>query len=124
MLQVVAWGWMLPTMGVAQAESTLPWLICTADGLKVVAADATSGGGNGPEEAAEKPSKSGSQDGDHAAGHCPLCPLVAGLALPPPPTLVHPLPMTARDPRLLPGERIAAGWFLSTLQARAPPAAV
>ncbi|WP_391346735.1 hypothetical protein [Azospirillum sp. A23] len=56
-----------------------------------------------------------------SGGSCPLCPLIGGLAMPPPD-----LPMTRasvgrHSPEVLPGDVIAAGWFLSTLQARAPP---
>lgn len=121
LLQVIAWGWMPMATGIAQAGETVSLPICSSGGLTTIQADAADYGIAGFGIA---------YDGDHAkspnpapsaTGHCPLCPLVAGLALPPPPLSVSPALAMARDTRLLPAERIAAGWFLSTLQARAPP---
>lgn len=126
LLQVIAWGWMplgTGTMGggIAQAGETVSLPICSSGGLTAIQADAGDFGigefgiaydddqGKSPD-----PALSGT-------GHCPLCPLVTGLALPPPPLTVEPALAVARDTGLLPAERLAAGWFLSTLQARAPP---
>lgn len=125
LLQVIAWGWMPmgtgTSTGIARAGETVSLPICSSGGLATIQADAA---GYGIEEFGI------AYDGDHGKspdsvptgnGHCPLCPLVAGLALPPPPPSVGPALAMARDTCLLPAERIAAGWFLSTLQARAPP---
>ncbi|WP_207483004.1 DUF2946 family protein [Arenibaculum pallidiluteum] len=108
LVQVIAWSW-FPAMTASAAE-TVP--ICSADGITYhvvqVDPDAPSG---------EQPAGKG--------GHgCPLCPLVSGLSVPPPDAvLVLPAAMVRQGSIALPGERIAAGWFLSTLQARAPPTA-
>jgi hypothetical protein len=125
LLQVIAWGWMPmgtgTSTGIARAGERLSLPICSSGGLTTIQADAAdygisefgiaydSGPGKSPDTALA------------GNGHCPLCPLVAGLALPPPPLSVGPAISMARDTRLLPAERIAASWFLSTLQARAPP---
>ncbi|SMF30364.1 Protein of unknown function [Azospirillum oryzae] len=126
LLQVIAWGWMPMAPGIARAGETASLPICSSDGLTTIQVDATLYGigeirlasdDGGPDKSPDHaPSDTGP-----ATGHCPLCPLVAGLALPPPPLMVGPTLAMASDTRLLPGERIAAGWFLSTLQARAPP---
>ncbi|WP_247894348.1 DUF2946 family protein [Azospirillum sp. B510] len=115
LLQVIAWGWMPLASGAPRNGEMAPLLICSSGGLTSIAVDAADYaiGDNGSQKAP-----------DHAVtglGHCPLCPLVAGLAPPPPPLTVGPALAMTDDTRLLPAERIAAGWFLSTLQARAPP---
>lgn len=122
LLQVIAWGWMpLMISGNAQAGETASLAICSSGGLTTIQADEAGFGlgelGFAPDSDQEKspePAHSGT-------GHCPLCPLVTGLALPPPLLAVGPALAMARDIRLLPAEHVAAGWFLSTLQARAPP---
>lgn len=133
LFQVVAWAWLpMPAMGMG----TL--VICSPEGLKVVtlgpdgqaiSAQAISGQAL-PDQ--DGPVKAGKADPDQLKGRtnsgtasyapgCPLCALVAGLTTPPPLDLGLPTVMVRHDPVALPGERIAAGWFLSTLQARAPP---
>ncbi|WP_247871878.1 DUF2946 family protein [Azospirillum sp. TSO35-2] len=118
LLQVIAWGWMPSIVGTARAGDDSTVLICSVDGLKSVILDAQDDGAGD----AAAPSGTPSKPSPYGTGHCPLCPLMSGLALPPPPTSIGPTLAEARDSRPLPGERIAAGWFLSTLQARAPPA--
>ncbi|WP_247894272.1 DUF2946 domain-containing protein [Azospirillum sp. B510] len=112
LFQIVSWAWMPAWISSARAE-TNRIVICTADGFKTVALD-----DHGvPADPDGAPSDAGVTDGS-----CPLCPLVGGLAMPP----LGPLPVTVgflrHGPEFLPGSRIAAGWFLSSLQARAPPA--
>ncbi len=84
--------------------------ICSVDGPKSV-----------PIDTGDKPSKPDPAGG--GMGKCPLCPLVGGMALPPPETL-PPLPgyFIAHDRKVLPGARVAAGWYLFSLKARGPPA--
>ncbi|WP_244433995.1 DUF2946 family protein [Azospirillum sp. B506] len=124
LLQVVAWSWMpLPTgpIGAARTGETVSLPICSSGGLTTIQADAADYG-VGASGVAHDDDHGRSQDPAHSGtGHCPLCPLVAGLALPPPQPPLGPTAAMARDTGLLPAERIAAGWFLSTLQARAPP---
>ncbi|WP_434623024.1 DUF2946 family protein [Azospirillum sp. B2RO_4] len=126
LLQVIAWGWMPMVPGAARAGETASLPICSSGGLTTIQLDAplygigefglASDDGDPDKSPDHAPSSTGP-----GTGHCPLCPLVAGLALPPPPLTVGPPLAMASDTRLLPAERIAAGWFLSTLQARAPP---
>lgn len=90
--------------------------ICTPQGFKVVALDASDGGGSTtPATAPVKRS-----DGK-AEGQCPLCPLVAGLAFAPASPILPPVEPRRHTAVALPGSRIATGWFLATLQARGPP---
>lgn len=106
LLQMGAWTVNAPAVA---AGMTIP--VCTTDGVQLIPF--------GP-DGLPAPEKA-----DHAAMGCPLCPLVQGLSVPPPflaPTA--PCEILRHSPVVLPGERIAAGWFLSTLQARAPPVAV
>ena len=105
LVQVFAWTLTMPAVDLAADLES----ICTADGLS------HGPSGDGP---------AGNHDpAQHAgAGHCPLCPLIGGLHLPPPlvqPTL--PQSIAHHGPEALPGDMVVAGWFLSTLQARAPP---
>ncbi|WP_236783807.1 DUF2946 family protein [Azospirillum humicireducens] len=128
LLQVIAWGWMPVATAVARTGGTASLLICSAGGFATIDMDPAE---YGPAEygfdAIGVDRDAGGSDGGTSgptpfgSGHCPLCPLIAGLALPPPPLTVGPAMSVAGDTRLLPGGRIAAGWFLSTLQARAPP---
>ena len=100
-LQIFAWAWSPAMLAAGEALE-----ICTADGLTTI----TVGGAD-----------------DVPAGvktmSCPLCPLVAGLAPPPqaPLVLEAPVRMARQTTYPLPGAQIAAGWFLATRQARAPP---
>ncbi|CAO3435718.1 DUF2946 family protein [Azospirillum endophyticum] len=122
LLQVIAWGWLTPVTGTAKAGETAVLLICSSGGLTTIEADAADYGIVDPGSAHNADGQGKPSDSPHpGTGHCPLCPLVAGLALPPPPLTVDPAVAMARDTRLLPAERLATGWFLSTLQARAPP---
>ena len=107
LFQSLAWSITLPTRSIDADWAT----ICSADGLVRVHVDAD-GAPAGEDEPAP-----------HAGtGSCPLCPLIGGLSLPPPfAEPVSPQVLARHDPVGLPGDRIAAGWFLSTLQARAPP---
>lgn len=105
--QLFAWAWS-PAMGVAATGDGGVAVICTAEGFKSVVLDE-----NG--EAAD-PSPF-----DMAAGHCPLCSLVQGLGVPPVQWAAPPPTVKAHEPAVLPGDQIAAGWFLATLQARGPP---
>lgn len=106
--QLFAWAW-APAMGVAAAGDGGVAVICTAEGFKSVVLDE-----NGA-AAAEQPPY------DTSNGHCPLCPLVHGLGLAPVEWTTRSPVVKAHEPAALPGEQIAAGWFLATLQARGPP---
>ncbi|CBS89553.1 protein of unknown function (plasmid) [Azospirillum lipoferum 4B] len=128
LLQVIAWSWMPVATAVAGTGGTTSLLICSAGGFTTIDVDPAE---YGPAEygialigvdrdAGDSPGGT-SDPTPFGSGHCPLCPLIAGLALPPPPLTVGPVVVAASDTSLLPGERIAAGWFLSTLQARGPP---
>lgn len=111
LLQIVAWAWMAPVAAGTGTGGTTAIVICTADGYKTIQFD----DGQPP----------ASDQGSTATSHgCPLCPLVAGLGLPAPVPVIGPDLVFRHGPQALPGAAIAAGWFLSTLQARAPPAIV
>lgn len=107
LFQVFAW-----TMTMPAKSADGDWItICSADGLTriQVDADGTPVGGDEPASA------------DHA-GSCPLCPVIGGLSLPPSLVLAAlPQVLIRHGAVTLTGDRIAAGWFLSALQARAPP---
>lgn len=64
---------------------------------------------------------------DAAAHHghgCPLCTLVQGLSGPPPTNAAcAPVTLTVVQTVPMSGELVSAAWFLSSLQARAPPVA-
>lgn len=128
LLQVIAWGWMPVASAVARTGETSSLQICSAGGFATIDVDSAEfGPANygialiGVDHDAGDGHGGTSDPTPFGSGHCPLCPLIAGLALPPPPLTVEPAMAVAGDTRLLPGERIAAGWFLSTLQARGPP---
>lgn len=106
LLQIVAWAWMPAQAAVSADGQDGEIIICTANGLVKLNPD---GGDSGDDGAAT----------EHG---CPLCPLVSGLALPPqPPLQAVPVRTIRYQAAVLPGAQIAAGWFLATLQARAPP---
>lgn len=85
--------------------------ICTADGVAYRALPVDSSQPSGGETPHE-----GKQG-------CPLCPVFAGLSGPPPiVACALPAERSRHAATALPGAFVAAGWFLSTLQARAPPA--
>ncbi len=107
--QVLAWSVAMPAVSLAGAAERIT--ICSVDGVKTIKI-----GPDGQAIPDDEPGKAG------ASGHCPLCPLVGGAGLPPVPPLVAPKErVAAHDARALPGDVIAAGWFLSSLQARGPP---
>jgi hypothetical protein len=112
LLQIVAWAWMPAMIASAKAADNDHMVVCTPDGFKtVVLGDHETGG----DPAA------GKTESAMSGGSCPLCPLIGGLAMPPPDLRMVPAMASRHSPELLPGELIAAGWFLSTLQARGPP---
>lgn len=81
--------------------------ICSVDGLKTIVLD-----------------ENGDPSPQKAAAGCPLCPLIAGLSLPPAPSAFTAPSRTVRQVQHpLPGQQVAAGWFLAKQQARAPPVA-
>lgn len=111
LLQVIAWAWMAPIASVAKGGGPTSIVICSTDGYKTIQLD------DGQSPATDKDSATG--------GHgCPLCPLIGGLGLVTPVAVIGPDLVFRHGPVALPGSAIAAGWFLSTLQARAPPAIV
>ncbi|BAI71439.1 hypothetical protein AZL_008010 [Azospirillum sp. B510] len=115
-LQMMVWSMVMPAMALdgapAGAEAVT---ICSPNGFKTVFI-----GSDGQPVAPED----GSGSGNAAKDHCPLCPTVTGAGLPPQvQTAIPAESMAMTDARTLPGDVIAAGWFLSSLQARAPPAA-
>jgi hypothetical protein len=106
--QVLAWSVAMPAVSLAAAVDSIT--ICSVDGVKTIKI--------GP-DGQTTPDDEGKVC---ESGHCPLCPLVGGAGLPPVPPLVAPNErVAAHDARALPGDVIAAGWFLSSLQARGPP---
>lgn len=109
-LQILAWAWMPAWVAAANAAHPEQIVICTVEGFKTVTLDAAAGVAVG-----EKPAP---KAGD---GGCPLCPVMGGLAMAPPAVAVTPADIGRHGVQALPGSQIAAGWFLSTLQARAPP---
>lgn len=111
-LQILAWAWMPAWIAAANAADTDRIVICTAEGFKTITLHGADDAGTTGEKPAAEPAGSG----------CPLCPLVGGLAMAPPVMMVVPAEVGRHGSRALPGSQIAAGWFLSTLQARAPPA--
>lgn len=107
-LQLVAWAWS-PAMLAALAAGTASQeiVICSVDGMTTVTLD-----------------ENGEPTQPKAATGCPLCPLIAGLAPPPlPPMLEAPARLALHTEHPLPGQQVAAGWFLAKQQARAPPVA-
>lgn len=105
LVEIVAWAWMpMPAVGAGFAE------ICTMDGMRTVAVDAAG--------APLHPGEGGKVAG---TGACPLCPLVAGLALPPPDAGCVRARAVAGTAVVLPQPQAVSGWLLSTRRARAPP---
>ncbi|WP_431859127.1 DUF2946 domain-containing protein [Azospirillum sp.] len=107
MLQVFAWTLTMPAQ-VAAMNPMDGMTICTAEGLVHLDADGAPAGTDAPMK-------------HPGMEHCPLCPLIGGLYLPPPVQTVLRQTVTRHGPEGLPGAVVVAGWFLSTLQARAPP---
>jgi len=112
LLQIVAWAWMPGMIASANAADGDRIVICTPDGFKSVVWN---------DHGAPGDPAAGKTESAMSAGSCPLCPLIGGLAMPPPDVWSMPATLGRHSPELLPGGLIAAGWFLSTLQARAPP---
>ncbi|WP_247894271.1 DUF2946 family protein [Azospirillum sp. B510] len=117
-VQMMVWSATMPAMaldGLPPDAETIA--ICSADGIKTIVV-----GSDGL--APPAPTDDGSGATGPVKDHCPLCPTVTGAGLPPQAQTSLPAEtMAAADARALPGAVIAAGWFLSSLQARAPPAA-
>lgn len=104
LLQMVTWSFYAPAMAAGEATE-----ICTADGMIVVNLDAS-----GQPVAPEKSTPD--------SKHCGFCLLAQGVGTAPATVNALPALTVARhSAEALPGAVIAAGWFLSTLQARAPP---
>ncbi|ALJ39095.1 MULTISPECIES: DUF2946 domain-containing protein [Azospirillum] len=113
LLQLLGWAFLVPVANATTGETVM---ICTPQGM----ASITLPDGPPPESLLPdgKPTLSMGED-------CPVCGLVAGLTAPPPLlTVVLPVSVVAHSSIGLPGQHIAAGWFLSRLKARAPPALV
>ncbi|WP_244434232.1 DUF2946 family protein [Azospirillum sp. B506] len=116
-VQLIAWAWM-PAWTVSGDGTSIQFTaICTPDGVKVVALD------DDGLVAELQPSALPTEKApaSKAEGQCPLCPLIGGLGLAPAQQTVMPSDVERHGPTLLPGNQIATGWFLATLQARAPP---
>ncbi len=117
LLQVTAWAWMpgMAQAAVQAASAKDSIIICTFEGMALLAPDGSKTllGDNAAksDDDGKAPLKSG----------CPICPLVAGLSLPP---VLISLAMPAHDfaAAALPQHQIAAGFSLPAPQARAPPA--
>ena len=122
LLQVVAWAWMPAVIASATAAESSRIVICTPDGFKTVVMDDHAMAGD-PAADEKDSAQSGLGQGDllMSGGSCPLCPLIGGLAMPPPDLRMTRASVGRHSPEALHGDVIAAGWFLSTLQARAPP---
>lgn len=108
LFQLFAWTLTMPATSAPGTDAA----ICSAQGLVHSNADDALAGAALPTD-----HPTGHQDG----GSCPLCPLIGGLHLPPPLHQMAPGVVVRHGPVALPGALILAGWFLSTLQARAPP---
>jgi hypothetical protein len=104
LLQMLTWSVYAPAMAAGEAME-----ICTAEGMITAFLDAD-GQPITPEKTAPD------------SKHCGFCLLVQGVGAAPTAIDVR-LPQNAarHGAEALPGPVIAAGWFLSTLQARAPP---
>jgi hypothetical protein len=104
LLQMLTWSVYAPAMAAGEATE-----ICTAEGMIIVLLDA-----DGQPITPEKTAPDNK--------HCGFCLLAQGLAAAPTTIIASPPQNVARHgAEALPGAVIAAGWFLSTLQARAPP---
>lgn len=116
-VQLFAWAWMPAWSAPGGGNSTQFAAICTPDGVKVVAL-----GDDGlVAELQPSPLPAEKSPASKAEGQCPLCPLIGGLGLLPVQAVVMPSDVERHGPTALPGNQIATGWFLATLQARAPP---
>ncbi|MBK4722181.1 DUF2946 domain-containing protein [Azospirillum sp. YIM DDC1] len=113
LLQLLGWAFLIPVANATTGETVM---ICTPQGMASIVLP------DGPSPDSLIPDgKATLSMGDD----CPVCGLVAGLTAPPPLlTVVLPVSVVAHSSIGLPGQHIAAGWFLSRLKARAPPAFV
>ncbi|AWB08344.1 hypothetical protein A6A40_25240 (plasmid) [Azospirillum humicireducens] len=116
-VQLIAWAWMPAWSASGDGISTQFAAICTPDGVKLVALD--DDGLVAELQPSSLPAEK--SPASKAEGQCPLCPLIGGLGLAPVQVLVMASDVERHGPTLLPGNQIATGWFLATLQARAPP---
>lgn len=104
LLQILTWSVYAPAMAAGEAVA-----ICSIEGMIVVHLDA-----DGQPITPEKTAPDNK--------HCGLCLLAQGLGAAPATINAQlPLRVVHHGAEALPGAAIAAGWFLSTLQARAPP---
>lgn len=109
--QILLWAWM-PTAVAADGGVFGGILVCTPNGFKTVSLDGAldvtgkAGGGDAPALVRDA---------------CPLCPLIGGLALPPPDLFALAQGADAVDRGAGLEPRRPSGWFLYNLQARAPP---
>lgn len=104
LLQLLTWSVYAPAMALGEAT-----VICTMDGMTEVYL--------GPDGQPVTPDK-----GKSDSKHCGFCVLAKGVSTASPQILAQPpVRMARHGAETLPGEVIAAGWFLSTLQARGPP---
>lgn len=104
LMQVLTWSVYAPAMAMGEAT-----VICTMDGMTEVYL--------GPDGQPVKPEKSKAD-----SKHCGFCVLAKGVSAASPQLMAQPpVRMARHGAETLPGEVIAAGWFLSTLQARGPP---
>jgi hypothetical protein len=106
--QILIWAWAPAAVASADGVSFGGILVCTPSGFKTVVLN-DQGDGDGPTPAL-------GQDG------CPLCPLIGGLALPPPDLFALTLVFRPFDGEPGAERHSVSTWFLYNLQARAPPA--
>lgn len=105
LLQMLTWSVYAPAM--AMGGETV--MICTMEGMTEITL--------GPDGQPVSPDKAKAD-----SKHCGFCLLASGLATPSlPAALSPPVQLARHGAEALPGGLIAAGWFLSTLQARGPP---
>ncbi|MBX3456635.1 DUF2946 family protein [Ferrovibrio sp.] len=116
LMQILAWSWMpaalVPTNALAEAGGGI--IICTAEGLAILAPDGSKTliGDSGADENGKAP----------AGRSCQLCPMVAGLSLPPPNTGHVPAFHGCGTHIVDFNPQITPGAFRATALARAPPA--
>lgn len=112
LFQMMIWSVYAPAMAFGLLTP-----ICTAEGVRLVLADQV-----GDDRPADTDADGRPDQAVPSADDCPLCLLVQGSSTPPLP-IMAPAPRLVRlhDATPLPGGLIAAGWYLATLKARAPP---
>jgi hypothetical protein len=108
LLQMFVWSIQAPAVA---AGSLIP--VCTVDGITLVDLNPDA---QNPDSGSGDPAKA-----KFKAAGCPLCPLAQGLSVPPPALEpAKPSFLVHHSSLRLPGDYIAAGWYLSSLKARAP----